>query len=86
MSPERETAIRYLAAQLQKYREELGVWLRGPAIFRTSFAQSRIIAPLQGLIEDATRLLARLRGKPVAANDSEPARQDLTAPAKEKKG
>jgi hypothetical protein len=80
MTPERETAINFLSAQVQRYREELRTWLRAPQGIRSA-AQARLVAPLQDLVEDASRLLARLRGRPVPANDSEPAGQVAEAPA-----
>jgi hypothetical protein len=82
MTPERETAINFLSAQVQRYREELRIWLRAPQGIRSA-AQARLVAPLQDLVEDASRLLARLRGRPaVPANDSEPAGQVAEAPAR----
>ena len=70
MGPERESAIRYLMGQVAKYRRDLAGWRRGAGRVGSGLANSMIVSPLQGLIDDATQLIARLRSRPAAARDA----------------
>jgi len=63
MSPERHAAIRFLTAQVSKYREELRSWKGARALLRLGPAYARLTAYLQGLIADGVALLRRLKGR-----------------------
>jgi hypothetical protein len=58
---QRETAIRYLTAQVAKYRADLAMWRRNQKQVGAALAQSMVLDPLQALIDDGTEMLARLR-------------------------
>lgn len=61
MGLQRETAIRYLTAQVAKYRADLAMWRRSQKQVGAALVQSMILDPLQALIDDGTQMLARLR-------------------------
>ena len=69
-SPQREAAIRYLAAQIAEYRADLAMW-RGARKAGGGLIQRMVISPLQGLIEDRMQLLSKLRGKPDLSSEGE---------------
>jgi hypothetical protein len=66
MTPERDIAIRYLAKQLRKYREELKVWSGAGAFLKVGMLPLQIVGTLRGLIEDSRQLYCRLKGRPAA--------------------
>lgn len=61
MSPQREAAISYLRAQVARYRADLSVWRSKARRNGAGLAQSMIVTPMQGLIDDAAQLIERLR-------------------------
>lgn len=67
MGPQRDAAITYLTAQVARYRKDLAGWRRRSGRIGSGLANSMIVEPLQGLIDDAVRLVARLRSRPVPA-------------------
>jgi len=80
MSPQREAAIRYLAAQIAEYRADLAIW-RGATKAGGGLIQRMVISPLQGLIEDRMQQLSKLRGKPDLSNDRDSLKRGRSAPA-----